>query len=79
MRRPLRPIGRGASVTRAKIHRPEETRSHAPDFDPTTRIARSIADGTALDVVEMDAASQRGIDEVREIRERAMLQPVEGR
>ena len=49
------------------------------DFDPTTRIARSIADGTALDVVEMDAASQRGIDEVREIRERAMLQPAEGR
>ena len=27
----------------------------------------------------MDAASQRGIDEVREIRERAMLQPAEGR
>ena len=48
------------------------------DFDPTTRIARSIADGSALDVVEMDAASQRGIDEIREIRERAMLQPVEG-
>jgi DNA polymerase-3 subunit gamma/tau len=48
------------------------------DFDPTTRIARTIADGTALDVVEMDAASQRGIDEVREIRERAMLQPAEG-
>ena len=51
----------------------------AADFDPTTRIARAIADGTALDVVEMDAASQRGIDEVREIRERAMLQPAEGR
>src|SRR5262245_19540427 len=49
------------------------------DFDPSTRIARAIADGTALDVVEMDAASQRGIDEVREIRERAMLQPAEGR
>jgi DNA polymerase III subunit gamma/tau len=49
------------------------------DFDPTTRIAKSIAGGTALDVVEMDAASQRGIDEVREIRERAMLQPAEGR
>jgi DNA polymerase III subunit gamma/tau len=48
------------------------------DFDPSTRIARTIADGTALDVVEMDAASQRGIDEVREIRERAMLQPAEG-
>jgi DNA polymerase-3 subunit gamma/tau len=48
------------------------------DFDPTARIARSIAQGAALDVVEMDAASQRGIDEVREIRERAMLQPAEG-
>ena len=49
------------------------------DFDPTTPVARAIAAGTALDVVEMDAASQRGIDEVREIRERAMLQPAEGR
>jgi DNA polymerase III subunit gamma/tau len=49
------------------------------DFDPTTPIARTIAAGTALDVVEMDAASQRGIDEIREIRERAMLQPAEGR
>ena len=49
------------------------------DFDPTTPIALAIAAGTALDVVEMDAASQRGIDEIREIRERAMLQPAEGR
>lgn len=36
----------------------------------------SIAGGTSLDVIEMDAASQRGIDDVREIRERAVLQPV---
>ncbi|MGL6279915.1 MAG: DNA polymerase III subunit gamma/tau [Gaiella sp.] len=48
------------------------------DFDPTTRVAQSIADGVALDVIEMDAASQRGIDDVREIRERALLQPAEG-
>ncbi|MGZ8688208.1 MAG: DNA polymerase III subunit gamma/tau [Gaiellaceae bacterium] len=48
-------------------------------FDPGSRIARAIADGNSLDVVEMDAASQRGIDDVREIRERAVLQPVEGR
>ena len=50
----------------------------AADFDPTTRVAQSIADGVALDVIEMDAASQRGIDDVREIRERALLQPAEG-
>ena len=48
-------------------------------FDPDSRIARAIAGGNSLDVVEMDAASQRGIDDVREIRERAVLQPVEGR
>lgn len=48
-------------------------------FDPDSRIARAIADGTSLDVVEMDAATNRGIDDVREIRERAVLQPVEGR
>jgi DNA polymerase-3 subunit gamma/tau len=40
---------------------------------------RTIAMGTSLDVIEMDAASQRGIDDVREIRERVILQPVEGR
>ncbi len=39
----------------------------------------SIARGTSLDVVEMDAASQRGIDDIREIRDRVVLQPVEGR
>ncbi|MGI9658667.1 MAG: DNA polymerase III subunit gamma/tau [Gaiellaceae bacterium] len=35
-----------------------------------------VAAGNSLDVIEMDAASQRGIDDVREIRERAVLQPV---
>jgi DNA polymerase-3 subunit gamma/tau len=39
----------------------------------------TIANGTSLDVVEMDAASQRGIDDIREIRERVVLQPAEGR
>ena len=48
------------------------------DFDPRRPIAQAIADGSSLDVVEMDAASQRGIDDVREIRDRAVLQPVEG-
>ena len=40
---------------------------------------RTIAAGTSLDVVEMDAASQRGIDDIREIRDHVILQPVEGR
>jgi DNA polymerase-3 subunit gamma/tau len=40
---------------------------------------RTIAAGTSLDVIEMDAASQRGIDDVREIRERVIVQPAHGR
>ena len=39
----------------------------------------TIAAGTSLDVVEMDAASQRGIDDIRDIRDHVVLQPVEGR
>jgi DNA polymerase-3 subunit gamma/tau len=50
-----------------------------PSPDKTCHVCRAIADGTSLDVVEMDAASQRGIDDIREIRERVVLQPVEGR
>src|SRR5215468_1068174 len=47
--------------------------------DRTCQACVSIAAGTSLDVIEMDAASQRGIDDIREIRERVVLQPAEGR
>jgi len=50
-----------------------------PNPDNECHACRAIAEGTSLDVVEMDAASQRGIDDIREIRERVVLQPVEGR
>ena len=49
-----------------------------PTPDKTCNACVTIANGTSLDVVEMDAASQRGIDDIREIRERVVLQPVEG-
>jgi len=47
--------------------------------DKTCNVCQTIASGTSLDVIEMDAASQRGIDDIREMRERVVLQPVEGR
>jgi DNA polymerase III subunit gamma/tau len=55
--------------------------AHGPTVTPdgTCHSCVAIAAGTSLDVIEMDAASQRGIDDIREIRERAALQPVEGR
>jgi DNA polymerase-3 subunit gamma/tau len=50
-----------------------------PTPDKVCNACVTIANGTSLDVVEMDAASQRGIDDIREIRERVVLQPAEGR
>jgi DNA polymerase III subunit gamma/tau len=50
-----------------------------PKPDGTCHACVAITNGSSLDVIEMDAASQRGIDDVREIRERVVLQPVEGR
>jgi DNA polymerase III subunit gamma/tau len=47
--------------------------------DGTCPICLRIHDATALDVIEMDAASHRGIDDIREIRERVAQQPAEGR
>lgn len=47
--------------------------------DKVCHACGAIANGTSLDVVEMDAASQRGIDDIREIRDRVILQPAEGR
>jgi DNA polymerase-3 subunit gamma/tau len=61
----------------AKALNCEKGTSSHPDTD--CHICRAIAAGTSLDVVEMDAASQRGIDDIRDIRDHAVLQPVEGR
>jgi DNA polymerase-3 subunit gamma/tau len=40
---------------------------------------RTIHEATSIDVIELDAASHRGIDDIREIRDRVALQPVRGR
>jgi DNA polymerase-3 subunit gamma/tau len=47
--------------------------------DDTCPSCVAITNGSSLDVTELDAASQRGIDDVREIRERAMLAPFAAR
>ncbi len=39
----------------------------------------SIEKGSNIDVIEMDAASNRGIDAIRDIRDRVTLAPVNGR
>ena len=50
------------------------------DGDPCNDCShcRAISEGRFMDLIEMDAASNRGIDEIRNIRDRVNLMPVEG-
>ena len=48
------------------------------DFDPEAPSARAILAGTSLDVVEMDAASNNSVDDIRELRENVALAPMQG-
>jgi DNA polymerase-3 subunit gamma/tau len=42
-------------------------------------ICRSINEGRFMDIIELDAASNRGIDEIRDIRDKVNFSPVEGK
>ena len=48
------------------------------DFPPDDPAARAIMTGNSLDVVEMDAASNNSVDDIRELRENVGLAPMGG-
>ena len=48
------------------------------DFDPSTNLSLEIAEGRALDVLEIDGASNRGIEEIRNLREQIKFAPMVG-
>ena len=48
------------------------------DFSPEDPAARAIMTGNSLDVVEMDAASNNSVDDIRELRENVGLAPMGG-
>src|SRR3954466_16168439 len=48
------------------------------DFARDAPASKAILAGTSLDVVEMDAASNNSVDDIRELRENVALQPMEG-
>jgi DNA polymerase-3 subunit gamma/tau len=50
-----------------------------PEPDGTCESCRAIMGNSSMDVVEMDAASNRGIDEIRDLRDKVNLAPVAGR
>ena len=49
------------------------------DFDPDDPICQAIADGSCLDVIEIDGASNNGVDQVRDLRETVRYAPAQGR
>ena len=50
-----------------------------PEPDNTCDSCREISAGTSLDVLEIDAASNRGIDQIRELREMVRYAPAAAR
>ena len=42
-------------------------------------MCKSIAAGTSMNVIEIDAASNNGVDNIREIREEVTYRPTEGK
>jgi DNA polymerase-3 subunit gamma/tau len=54
---------------------------HGPTVTPCGKCdnCREIAAGNSLDVIELDAASNRGIDDVRELRDNVRYAPAKGR
>ena len=55
----------------------EDGPSSSPD--PDSQVCKEIAAGSSMDVVEIDAASNRGIDSIRELRESVKYRPVRDR
>jgi len=48
------------------------------EFDPFETSSREIAEGRSLDVLEIDGASNRGIEEIRGLREQIKFAPMNG-
>ncbi|MFA5110338.1 MAG: DNA polymerase III subunit gamma/tau [Desulfobaccales bacterium] len=50
-----------------------------PHPDNTCQLCQEITNGSSLDVLEIDGASNRGIDEVRDLREKIKYMPTQGK
>jgi DNA polymerase-3 subunit gamma/tau len=49
------------------------------DFDPADEICQEIAEGRSLDVIEIDGASNNGVEQVRDLRDNVRYAPTRGK
>lgn len=68
-------------TTVAKIFAKAVNCEHPVDGSPCGECAtcKAIADGSSMNVIEIDAASNNGVDNIRQIREEVTYRPTEGR
>lgn len=73
------PRGTGKTST-AKVFSKALNCNDGPTVTPCSecKSCQKIEDNSSIDVIEIDAASNRGIDEIRELREKVKFFPTEG-
>ncbi|MBN2101162.1 DNA polymerase III subunit gamma/tau [Candidatus Dojkabacteria bacterium] len=75
------PRGLGKTSTARILAKAVDCLQLQPDGEPCCKCENCVAiqEGRFLDLIEIDAASNRGIDQIRELKERIEFSPTEGK